>query len=158
MVSYTTNGVPTQQGRSSSFLKYINTPSTDTTDPISGPVIDNSRGDIEAVYAYGVVTDKTGTNPTLQLQLKGCGSATGTFAAVPDSSGTAITSGSASDISTADSTNVALSIDTKKNGRDQFPPFIKVAADLGGTNTPGWKGNIDVVVQRRMNNAVVQSL
>jgi hypothetical protein len=157
MVSYTTNGIPIQQGRGSRFAKYINAPSVESTDPILGPTIDNTRGDVESVYAMGLVTDKSGTNPTLQLQLYGSADNV-TFAAVPDGSGTAITSGTASDISAADSVNVVLALDTKKNSRDQFPPYLAVRADLGGTSTPKWKGNIDVVVNRRMNNAVVQSL
>jgi hypothetical protein len=138
------------------FERYLEFLKTDTTAAnLYGPWIDNRDGRALNAYFNAIVTDKAGTSPTAQLKLQGClkDPNTETLAAADvfdliDTSGNAVTSGSAQSISGADSTSVGVSLDCI-NKRSNFPPFFRCMFVIGGTSTPGATCRIDGAVVRR---------
>lgn len=129
---------------------YIIATGNDTTTPVYGPVIDNSNGDLVYTSAYASVTNKTGTSPTLKVALYGCNTATGTFNALLNESGSAIES-SATSISSA----VTISCDTVEKLRRNFPKYVKWGYVLGGTS-PGATATVSVTATYRTNNTAIR--
>ena len=123
---------------------------------ITGPILNNEDGAVEAIFAINDNQDKTGSSPTSQLVLKGGFQADGSdFVTLVDSSGNAINSGSATSISGAGSgTSVINSFQTNSKGVVNFTPFLRVDHVLGGTSTPGSQFRLGVSLTRRLLNAV----
>ncbi len=136
------------RGKMQTIAAYINATANDTTDPVNGPWIDNRDGRIKHISYTILATDKTGTNPTVNAQLKGSNDGGTTAFDVVDSGGTAIATG-ALDISSADSTNVVHTETTTAEGLEGgYPQLIRVSCDIGGTSTPGGTYVVSLTIER----------
>lgn len=129
----------TRQG----FISTLNPAATFTTHSegasggtAAGPVIANTDGTIRQIFAQLVTSGSGGgSSPTAQLALKGSLDGTN-FSALVDSSGNAITSGSATSVSSA----AVVTLDTASKGVTFFPPYLRIDVVIGGTSTPSFTG------------------
>ena len=144
-----TNGTKKIHGTAEYWSAYVTSASNDTTDPATGPVIDNRDGSIKNIHAMIIVTNKTGTSPTAKLQIRGSADGTNWFTIQSADATPVAIETSALDISSADSTTVVGQVNTCEELRCDggFPAFIRLEVDLGGTS-PGWTGVLSLKAER----------
>lgn len=141
-------------GRVDTYTNYITATSNDTTDPVNGAVVSND-GSITAISAVIAATDKTGTSPTVNLQLFGTQDGTN-FVQLKDSAGNVIETGATSISGAGGGTTVSAFIDTNLEGISQIPWLgFRLRVDVGGSATPGWTGTVSMSVIRKPKQAVV---
>ena len=137
-------------GKNQVISNYIQATTVDTTDPATGPAIDNRDSRISAIYGHVVVQDNTaGSSPTVTLTLQGSNDGSNWFT-LKDTGGNAIST-SALSISGCDDTAanyVVGFLNTVEEGVTSFPQFVRFIVDLGGTSSPNWKGAVHVTVRR----------
>lgn len=119
----------------------------DTTATVYSKTISNAHGKINFVSFQQLVSDKTGTSPTLQLTLQGSLDGTN-FTDLKDSAGNAIQTTALSISGAGSGTVVNDYIDTVIKPRTTFPPFLRIKGVVGGSSTPGWTGTVAVQVTR----------
>lgn len=137
-------------GRALHMPSYVTIVSNDTTGTVSGPVIDNRDGMIEAIFATENVTNKTGTSPTATLKLFGSNlGSVGSFYQLTNSTGGSIASTALTLTGATVSGSAVTSINTTKSLTNLFPAFLKLIDTRGGSASPGVTATISVLVIRR---------
>jgi len=129
---------------------YVSATGNDTDATFEAPGLDNRNGLIESIVANAVVTEQSGTSPTLQLALQERNIATSSWSAVLDDAQAAITSGAAQDISDALANPVSLHLNSGGKGVQGFGSLLRVQPILGGTSTPTADYIIKLSIKKRL--------
>jgi hypothetical protein len=152
--SNTKTDYSTNKGTVNVYSALITATGNDTTDPADSDAIVNLDGSMRDICAAVNATNQTGTNPTLQLKFLGAHASAGPYfimqASQADTAGTTADADAVGtlDISTASTTNVAQGICASSFGIRNFPPYVKVRVNVGGTGSPGWTGVVYATVFR----------
>lgn len=150
----TNSNTATQHGNNLVYSALITATGNDTTDPADSNVISNLDGSVRDLCMGVKATNQTGTSPTLKLILLGAFASSGPFFIVQtnqaDTAGTTADADAVGtlDISTASTTNVAQGVCGSNFGIVNYPPYLKVRVDIGGSSTPGWTGVAYATVKR----------
>lgn len=136
------------------YTALITATGPDTTDPADSNTIFNRDLSISDICVGVKATNKTGTSPTLKVQILGSfdnatffvlqGAQSGSTSGDQDS----VEAESTLDISTADSTNVSQGICGSSYGVVNYPPYVRARIDIGGSASPGWTGVAYATVKR----------
>lgn len=128
-------------------IALITSTALDTTATVNSKTIDNNDGRLSFISFQQLVTDKTGTSPTLQLTLQGSDDGTN-FTSLKDSAGNTIQTTALSLSGSGSGTTVNDYIDTVIKPRVAFPRYLRIQGVVGGSATPGWTGTVAVTMIR----------